>query len=53
MAIAVLGGTVVEDPNTGTWRTTNFDEADHTGILGDVIRTVAASYLAKESWIRF
>lgn len=47
-AIAVLGGGIVQDEN-GRWRTTNFDENDNFGALGDRLRVVAAGYLYKTS----
>jgi DUF218 domain len=47
-AIVVLGGALKQGPN-GCWRTTRFDESDHGGVLGDYVRVIAASYLAKEN----
>lgn len=47
--LIVLGGGLVKEPN-GNWRTTNFNEAgDEYGELGDRLRVVAASYLAKDN----
>ena len=40
-AIAVLGGNLVKD-QSGKWRTTNFEEGDIFGALGDRLRVVAA-----------
>lgn len=45
-AIAVLGGGLIKD-KSGKWRTTNFDEGDNFGALGDRLRVVAASFLYK------
>ena len=45
--IVVLGGGLFRDQN-GTWRTTNFNEGDEYGKLGDRLRVVAASFLSKE-----
>ena len=45
-AIAVFGGSLAKDPN-GKWRTTNFDEGDKFGCLGDRLRVIAAHKLYK------
>lgn len=42
-AIAILGGGLKKDGHK--WRTTNFNEGDEFGCLGDRLRVVAGSYL--------
>ncbi|MFA6304898.1 MAG: YdcF family protein [Patescibacteria group bacterium] len=42
--IDILGGSLIQD-NNGRWRTTNFNEGDNFGALGDRLRVLAASYL--------
>lgn len=47
--IIVFGGGLFRETN-GSWRTTNFNETgDEYGELGDRLRVVAASYLAKDN----
>lgn len=46
-AIAVLGGGLVKDKG-GKWRTTNFNEGDNFGAMGDRLRVVAAGFLYKK-----
>ena len=41
--IVILGGGLKKDKND--WRTTNFDENDNFGVLGDRLRIVAGKYL--------
>lgn len=45
--IVILGGGLKKDKNG--WRTTNFDEGDNFGGLGDRLRVVAAEFLAREN----
>ena len=48
-AIAVLGGALVKDRRTGTWRTSTLqDKGDKFGVQNDRLRVIAASYLAKK-----
>lgn len=44
--IVIIGGCLVRKNYVG-WRTTNFDEGDNFGIIGDRLRVVAATYLHK------
>lgn len=44
--IAILGGGLKKDGRK--WRTTNFDEGDEFGCLGDRLRVVAGSYLYRD-----
>lgn len=47
--LIVLGGGLFQEPS-GNWRTTNFNESgDEYGELGDRLRVVAASHLAKDN----
>lgn len=46
--IDILGGSLIQDKN-GRWRTTNFNEGDNYGALGDHLRVVAASYLYRNN----
>ena len=46
--IVIIGGCLVRK-NDGGWRTTNFEEGDNFGIIGDRLRVVAASYLYNDS----
>lgn len=45
-AIAVLGGGLVKEK--GKWRTTDFNESDNFGAMGDRLRVTAADYLFKK-----
>lgn len=45
-AIAILGGGLKKDGNK--WRTTNFEEGDKFGCLGDRLRVIAGSYLYRD-----
>jgi len=51
-AIVILGGGLVKDKH-GKWRTTNFDEKDKFGALGDRLRVKAGSYLYKKNTNQF
>ncbi|KKU12850.1 MAG: Periplasmic protein [Candidatus Magasanikbacteria bacterium GW2011_GWC2_45_8] len=44
LAIALLGGGLVKD-RAGEWRTTNFNENDQHGALGDRLRVIATSII--------
>lgn len=46
-AIIILGGGLIND--NGQWRTTNFDEGDNFGTLGDRLRVEAAYILYKKN----
>ena len=46
--IVIIGGCLVRK-NDGGWRTTNFEEGDNFGLVGDRLRVVAASYLHNDS----
>ncbi len=46
-AIVIIGGGLVKDKE-GFWRTTTFKEGDDFGALGDNLRVVAGSILAKK-----
>lgn len=45
-AIVVLGGSLKKEGNK--WRTTNFNESDEFGCLGDRLRVVAGRYLYQD-----
>jgi len=47
-AIVIFGGHLVKDAN-GLWKTTNFDESDEYGVLGDRLRIEAGSFLYQEN----
>jgi len=51
-AIVILGGGLVKDKH-GKWHTTNFDEKDKFGALGDRFRVKAGSYLYKKNTNQF
>src|SRR3989344_4629711 len=46
-AIVVLGGSLKKENNV--WRTTNFNEGDNFGSLGDRLRVVSAHYLYQKN----
>ncbi|MFH1523183.1 MAG: YdcF family protein, partial [Patescibacteria group bacterium] len=46
-AIIILGGGLKEENDK--WRTTNFNEGDNFGAMGDRLRVVAANYLYKNN----
>ena len=46
-AIVILGGGLIKE--VGKWRTTNFDEGDKFGALGDRLRVIAGSYLYQDN----
>ncbi|MFH1662269.1 MAG: YdcF family protein [Candidatus Falkowbacteria bacterium] len=46
-AIAIIGGGLIKED--GNWRTTNFNEGDEYGALGDRLRVAAGSILYKKN----
>jgi len=49
-AIAILGGGLTKEEN-GRWRTTDFEEGDNFGVLGDRLRVIAAGFLYKKDGV--